>query len=415
MKRSPDRCGAVQAGRRRPRVRGVSSGVSLGVSLVEALVALAVMGFGMVGLVGIQSTLRANADVARHRAEAVRLGQERSELARAYSAMGITPGQRAYDDLVTAPPESILPAGASNTAYTLTQTVTDTASPRRKTLLIDVAWQDRTGQPQAVRLASVVSGTPPELAAALSVPTDGSPMGRPLGRHAGIPRDAVPVAGTQTSRLDLSALGGAPGSAWVFDNASGAVTQVCTLSGCTPYLGRLLTGFVRFSTEAVTPTDAGLNPGGLVGSGTPALGMLGVAVQQTAPVVGNLACLQRVDPAVPALEYFCAVPVTSTGVPPPPPSWSGRSRVTGLGSAVASAPGDPAADRFRVCRYTPVRAHTPVPPLRNIDHPRDYVGVNEPLTNQNFLVIRAGNGTAANACPGTAGQPGNTFDHQPDV
>lgn len=386
-----------------------------GVSLVEALVALAVMGFGMVGLVGIQSTLRANADVARQRAEAVRLAQERAELARAYSVLAVTTGQRAYDDVVTVPADTVPAGGAGSTVFTLTQNVRDVASPRRKTVAIDIAWEDRTGQPQFVRLASVVSGTPPELAAALSLPTDGSAVNRPLGRHPAIPREAVPVTGTSSSRLDLAPLGGATGSAWIFDNASGAITQVCDLSGCTPYLGRLLTGFVRFSTETVTPASAGLDPGGLVGS-VPAPTTLGVAVQLTAPTTDDVGCLSRYDATTQALAYFCALPVTVVGMTPPPPRWSGRSRVTGLGPALlAASSADAAADRFRVCRYTPVRAHTTVPPLRNVDHPRDYANVDAPLANQNFLVIRAGNGAEANACPGTAGQPGNTFDHQPDA
>ncbi|MDP1533833.1 MAG: prepilin-type N-terminal cleavage/methylation domain-containing protein, partial [Rubrivivax sp.] len=42
-----------------------------GVSLIEAVVALAVLAFGMLGLVGVQATLRGNADIAKQRAEAV--------------------------------------------------------------------------------------------------------------------------------------------------------------------------------------------------------------------------------------------------------------------------------------------------------------------------------------------------------
>ena len=52
---------------------------SRGVSLIEALVALAVMAFGLLGVVGMQSTLRVNADVSRQRAEAVRMAQEKME------------------------------------------------------------------------------------------------------------------------------------------------------------------------------------------------------------------------------------------------------------------------------------------------------------------------------------------------
>jgi hypothetical protein len=64
--------------------------------------------------------------------------------------------------------------------------------------------------------------------------------------------------------------------------------------------------------------------------------------------------------------------------------------------------------------------------MRNADHPLDYgapapdtskLGVVGALTNQNFLVIRAGFGGVAFECPGDdAGTPyvnGNTWHHQP--
>jgi hypothetical protein len=57
--------------------------------------------------------------------------------------------------------------------------------------------------------------------------------------------------------------------------------------------------------------------------------------------------------------------------------------------------------------------------MANQDHPSTYAGVKEPLINQNFLVIRAGNGTAAFDCPaddtGTPLINGNTWHHQPST
>ncbi len=61
--------------RRHPRQRGIS--------LIEAVVALAVMAFGMLAFVGLQSSLRFNGDVAKQRAEAVRIAQEAIEQWRA--------------------------------------------------------------------------------------------------------------------------------------------------------------------------------------------------------------------------------------------------------------------------------------------------------------------------------------------
>ena len=83
-----------------------------GVSLMEAVVAMAVMGFGMLGVAAMQSSLRQNADIARQRAEAVRLAQDVVERYRGYSVIATGGTKRAYDDISTpAANDSI--AGAS--------------------------------------------------------------------------------------------------------------------------------------------------------------------------------------------------------------------------------------------------------------------------------------------------------------
>jgi hypothetical protein len=103
------------------------------------------------------------------------------------------------------------------------------------------------------------------------------------------------------------------------------------------------------------------------------------------------------------------------------------------------------AAAYRVCRYTPARGCHPAvgsliwgmpdatasctepnpqtdPPtpsriMRNADHPLNYDQVAGALTNQNFLVIRAGNDADPFECPGDdTGTPyfnGNTWRHQP--
>ena len=58
-----------------------------GISLIEALLALAVMALGMMGLVGVQSTLRNTSDVAKQRSEAVRIAQVEIERWRAFTAL----------------------------------------------------------------------------------------------------------------------------------------------------------------------------------------------------------------------------------------------------------------------------------------------------------------------------------------
>ena len=55
--------------------------------------------------------------------------------------------------------------------------------------------------------------------------------------------------------------------------------------------------------------------------------------------------------------------------------------------------------------------------MTNQDHPLNYASVKVPLINQNYLVIRAGDGASTFACPAdNAGTPlvnGNTWLHNP--
>ena len=108
--------------------RNGSRRTAAGVSLVEALVALAVLGFGMLAVVGAQGSLRLNSDVAKQRAEAVRIGQEALEDWRAFGQLPVDPDGvlRAFDDIQ--PRASAAVAGyTTNTAYTLVRQVADVA------------------------------------------------------------------------------------------------------------------------------------------------------------------------------------------------------------------------------------------------------------------------------------------------
>lgn len=402
-----------------------------GVSLVEALVALAVMAFGILGIVGLQMGLRHNADVSKQRGEAVRIAQEVVEQRRAFSAMAAASGVSAFADIVTQPATAV--AGvASNTTFMLSQTVTDLATPPRKLLTVDVSWQDRTGQDQVVRLTTQVAGVPPAIGAGLGYPGTVVPTTR--GRHAAIPPSAVDL-GNGTSRFDPPAGGGLPPVRWIFDNITGNIVKSCSLPLVPPadcsdvFSARLVAGYVAFSVAPAEPTASDAE--------TPASPpqMVGVRVAQTVPAdkFGTWPCY--VELLATRLAYWCAVRVNSA----PGDAWSGRVEVD-TAAPLASTPADFASTRQRVCRYTPTRdchpavgstiwgasgstlactgaAPTPSRPMRNEDHPLDYLGAKVPLINQNFLVIRAGDGSNPFECPGddatTPTVNGNTWRHQP--
>lgn len=436
-----DRCGAAlparvgrmtPAGRRRVR----------GISLVEAMVALAVMGFGTLAVLGVQASLRLNADVARQRSEAVRVAQEEMESLRAYADFA------AFDALGGAGDEQAVDL-ATNSALTLARWVTLVATAdealledkaRRKNVRIEVRWQDRTGTGQTVTLASTIQRTDPTLAASVAVSAARSPLRQPGGRHPAIPPEATiapPDAKIDPGTSSFHPPGAAPDARWIFDNVTGLITKRCDGDLCTAYQAQLLAGYVRFATALgddarPMPKHAATPPGDAR--------LVDVFVETTVPEVRRLdaACYERLDPTG-AVAYFCAVPVGASN------RWSGTSGlIGGEGFVIAEKPDDTAALHFRVCRYTPVAGCDPavgskiwgfpgetascsepspqtVPPtpsrlMRNTDHPRTYADVDGPLTNQNFLVIPAGNDAEKFVCPADAAGDfidSNTWLHQP--
>lgn len=405
-----------------------------GVSLIEAVVALAVMAFGMVGIVGIQAGLRANGDVAKQRSEASRIAQERIETRRGYSSVETVPQppvRQSYAAVVTRLAEDV---AGTNATFRVVETVVEDAVARRKTLVVDVSWDDRSTRTtdaagggdwrQSVTMATVIAATPPELTGALALTMAGSPVQSPRRRNAGVPVEAVPILnaeGQPTGFSRFTPSSAAPSVSWVFDDTTGVITQTCIADVCTTTTARLLAGFVRFATTGVPTTASSVSPPGTLDT------LVGVSVSRTAPSAETIACSTRPDTTTQSLAYFCAVSVTAAGVVTPPnPTWSGRASLTGL--TLAASLTDATATAFRVCRYTTRRAHTATPQIPNAQHPLDYTAVNTTLTGQNFLVIRAGDGTTSYGCPDTATPPeglnpaqlatplntfGRTWNHQP--
>lgn len=383
-----------------------------GVSLIEALVAMAVMGFGMLAVLGMQSTLRHNGDQARQRTEALRLAQDAVEEWRAFSVLETAtddPGNTriAYDEIFSdIAPETIVGANATYERTRIVNTedaVVGTDMPRRKLLVVTVSWTDRNEQPQQVRLNTVINGSAPELGAGIVLTADASGSRRPRGRHRAIPLQAkdfgngtsgyIPPGQTSLTRV-----------AWLFNNVNAVIT-LCTTTQtsnsalsssdltCDPsQQAQLVAGFVRYATIDTQPVATDMvNPTG------PLFTDFSVGVNRTAPSTGFTSCFIRSLSSF--SEYFCAVPVESAD----PNStnfrkWSGSIEF-GSPLPLASNLADFTAGNFKVCRYHAAAT---------------YANVNTPLTNQNFAFIRSGLGTAvpgAFSCP-TTGTP-QVWPHQP--
>lgn len=401
-----------------------------GVSLIEAIVAMAVMAFGMMAIVGLQSTLRQNSDIAKQRSEAVRIAEQAIEQWRAYSTLG------GYNAVVTPTAQTV--AGL-NASYTLNRTVTP--EPGWKSIAVQVSWVDRSGQTQSVTLNSIIAAADPALSGILTMAPGGGglPTRPPLGRNPAIPVQAKDLG---NGKSGFKPAGDSSPVVWVFDNLTGVIVGVCNtvttgqdqltgadVSACSNNSNGLpLSGFVRFFTDLTQPTAANSeNPTSLA---------LNLAVTLTLSSTGHASpdhlCYANA-PATPpttqrSVRYFCAI-FFNTGVVP---VWSGISTLTPLAFSgdvawlIADNAADARASRYRVCRYTPATSDTQ--PIPNQLHPRNYTNVTavEQLTNQNFLLIRAGDGPdggggTAFTCPtDVPADPANgdfvnsnTLPHQP--
>lgn len=388
-----------------------------GVSLVEALVALAVMAFGVLGVVGVQMTLRANSDVAKQRAEAVRIAQGALEKWRAFTTLSSSPalpaGHTMAYDMVSSSGATTLAIADTNTTYTLRMTVPATPSglPPVKTMQARVEWNDRAGQLQSVELTSRLAGILPDVSGSLSIPSKSLLNKQIQNRHSAIPVSATDIGGG-------SSLFTPPGSgavSWTFSNTTGLITSVCNPypSSCVATDAALLAGYIVYAGSPATGTwsyesvvDA--LPSGVLGAR--------LTLNVSSPAGATWSCYyQTSNPA--AIAYYCAVSLSAT----PPQTWSGRSTIDTTTLAISASAGV-SASQYRVCRYTPdPSTDTPTtgsPAVTNNQaHPLDYAGVGRSLTNQNFVVIPAGNGSSAFSCPlddsSTPFVDGDTRAHQP--
>ncbi len=305
----------------------------------------------------------------------------------------------------------------TNTTFSLTRTVVSRADPDRKEIHIRVDWTDRNDQLQGVELNSIIAATDPRVSLLLTARPNGIPERAPLGRHPGIPQPAVSVGPGISAFKPPS---GSAGVVWVFNNLSGVIVGVCNN--------------VATEQSLLTAADVGH-----------------LQQQRHRPAPERLRALRHRRPASPlpptprtrlstALNLSIDLDLTSTGHPLPdhvcfaaapierrrrrrscpitaPSSpmrsvvWSGRSALTPVAFTtptgldpweIAGDAADAAASHYRVCRYTP--AGNDAQSIQNWQHPRNYSNVTAltPLYNQNFLVIRAGDGVQPFSCPPTS-------------
>lgn len=399
-----------------------------GVTLIEALVALVIMSFGMVALVGLLSNLRYGGDVAKQRSEAMNLAQAELEKLRSYSILKKTAGATVQDyesDLLGEVLPRTITGENSNTTFTLSRTVrpllNGVAAPtgevepqalRAQAVGVQVDWLDRSGAPQSVTLNTIISRADPVFTLAVGVTPPSNGVRLPGNRHPAIPPRAQDLGNGSSAFRPPN--GGT--AVWVFNNLTGVITGKCEIGETTTLtasavdscrnntVGYLISGSIRFSNadapdparpEALAlpaPLNAYLNltPSQLkVRDSDGAFTVAPGAAYQESP---NHVCFSDApEPGVTSrtsVNYYCIVfPNTQT-----PRNWWGQLLLTGLNIGTS-------ATDHKVCRYSADyngNGYTYVPATReddldkidNEEHPATYQRVTYSLARQNFLVVR---------------------------
>ena len=240
-----------------------------GFAILEALVALAVVAFGMMAIAAFQFTLARASDVAKQRTEATRIAQREIDRLRSFgqrTAYAVANPDRLtfIGDIgvgtVNLPDET---GAGTNTTFRTARVITAPTAPlpvigeNYRWVNVVVSWDDRTGTGQSVQLSTAITdGSPSDLGGLASGNVIATTL-KPKNRNINIPYPAVNLAGGVTSAFAVP-----PNNVvFIFDNVTGRVIGRCvvaaptegatltpTSSGCATADAYILSGYVRFKT-----------------------------------------------------------------------------------------------------------------------------------------------------------------------
>ncbi len=376
-----------------------------GISLVEALIALLVLSLGMLTVSRLQSHLRLGSDIARQRAEAVRLGQEDLETLRAYAVLAASGAARSWAGITSASVTVDASTGyATNTRYTVARQIVATSPLAAKTAAVAVSWNDHTGEAQRVVLNAIIAAADPAYSGALGIAPAAVHTKGAFARSSRVPLHAKDL-GNGSSVLKPT---GTSTVAFVFDNTTGRVSARCTgidpgtatrdltlghLANCSSVSAQWLSGSVRFS--QASPPDAARGNDAPLAFGI-VLALSGGSYASAPECSSEAVQTEAGDRYV---AYQCVVVPLASG------RWFGRSTIVPSGWALGSG-----ANERKVCRYSADLDGSGAIDS-NEEHPAAYSAVDHTLANQNFLVVKG-----SEACPvGSADAFVNlgTVTHQP--
>lgn len=329
-----------------------------GFALIEALVTLMVVSFGMLAVAGFQITLSLNADVAKQRTEATRLAQQKLEQLRTFDTL------TAYGTQMVSSTTGTQETITTNASFTRTWGITSAGTPDTgRAVAVTVAWTDRAGNAQEVKLLSHVSASDPLLTGSLWFPLpDGTILRRPKNRSINIPIPAIPITGTSKSYIPWVG-----NKFLVFSDTSGDIVQRCDItptaanlstSTCTSFDGYLLTGYINGSKVANVNQITFSNTQYISGAPECSVELAYDQNSSTSTVITSYK------------YYVCLIqPMDHDTNATTARVWSGRADLAGT------------MTKTKVCRYS-TNANT----TANDNHPAVYSLVDKSLDNQNFYI-----------------------------
>ena len=150
-----------------------------GVSRLEALVALACLSLAALGLAHAQARVVREAEVARVRAQAVRLAHSALEEARSFSTVHASGTARSYASVLSAdmpafqPPEVQVP-------LSIRREVVERPGMALKAVRVLVTWRDRHGVERSLELDTLLAGAAPGAPAYVANLVSENPLANPL-------------------------------------------------------------------------------------------------------------------------------------------------------------------------------------------------------------------------------------------
>ncbi|CAM3847319.1 hypothetical protein [Roseateles saccharophilus] len=359
-----------------------------GFTLIDAVLAMVVMGFGMLALVGMQQKLSLSSDIAKQRTEATRLAQDKMEALRAYTTL--TGTGSSWNGLAngTDTLSSYSVSGATtqtNTTYTRSWTVGGAATDFQRPVTVAVSWFDASSAPQSLTLPSVIAKMDPAIAGYVGFPLPANTnLKNPKNRSLNIPVQSIPLNnGNSAYQLGSYAI--------VFNNAAGNVVQRCDTnnltaanygsSNCYSLPAYIVTGYISGAVSTGTPLlPTGINTSQIAVTGPGGLHAISCTIGQ--------ALDQNSSSPIPGyLYYLCVIPMPATV-----DATTGVTTITGTWSGTIRLGGVPTTGNYIVCRFQYATSSTVNSNLANV---QPYSLVDRSLDDQNYYVATS----SAGSCP----------------